>query len=76
MSNIEVYANLANGNKHPVLENIKNCKELVNIVMGEDVGSPPRSFDIKLITESGKTVTVNIPNDHSDATVRIDGETV
>lgn len=27
MSNIEVYANLVNGNKHPVLDNKKNCKE-------------------------------------------------
>lgn len=76
MSNIEVYANLANGNKHPVLENIKNCKELVDIAMGGDVGLPPKSFDIMIITKSGKTVTVNIPNDHSDATVRIDGKTV
>lgn len=73
---IEVHANLVNGNKHPVLETIKNCKELINIVMGDDVGSPPKSFDIKIITESGKTVTVNIPNDHSGATVRIDEQLV
>lgn len=76
MSNVEVYAPLVNGSVLPYYETGESCKYLVERILGDDLRPPAKSLVLKIITDSGKTVTLNIPNDHSDATVRIDGEKI
>ncbi|MDV6347503.1 hypothetical protein R2083_08240 [Nitrosomonas sp. Is35] len=76
MSNVEVYAPLVNGSVFPYHETGESCKYLVDRILGDDLRPPAKSLVLKIITDSGKTVILNIPNDHSAATVRIDGEII
>ncbi|MCW8876612.1 MAG: hypothetical protein OQK04_19370 [Kangiellaceae bacterium] len=77
MSNIEIYASLVNGGVFQLLENGEGCNILVETVLGDDLRPPPSNLTIKVKTDSGKNVTVIIPNDYSSkAIVQIEGESI
>ncbi|ALQ51881.1 hypothetical protein [Nitrosomonas ureae] len=76
MGNVEIYAPLVNGSVFPYYENGESCKYLVERILGDDLRPPARSLTIRIITTSGKEVVIVIPNDHSEATVRLDGEKI
>jgi len=76
MSNIEVYAPLVDGSMFPFHEKGESCKFLIEEILGDDLRPPPRRLTIKIKTSSGKDVIINIPNDHSEATVNINGESI
>lgn len=76
MSNIEIYANMVDGSLHPSHRKGDSCRNLVIKTIGDDTGPPARNLIIKIDTESGKTVEVIVPNNQSEAIVRLDGEII
>jgi hypothetical protein len=76
MSNIEVYAPLVDGGLMPFHGKGDSCSLLIESILGDDFAASPSSIEIKVETASGKVVTVIIPNDPSEAIVRIDGELI
>ena len=76
MSNIEVYAPLVDGGLSPLHEEGESCSLLVETILGDDLRPPPRCLTIRIRTESGKEVIIIVPNDQSNAVVRVDGEIV
>ncbi|MFC4593507.1 hypothetical protein [Sphingobium tyrosinilyticum] len=75
MSNVEIDAPLVNGDLMPYHERGESCRLAVEMLIGDDFGAPPRSLNFTVHTDSGKTVKLVIPYDHtSSAVVLVDGE--
>lgn len=73
MSNFKIDAPLVNGSSFPLHESGDSCASLVVTLLGDDLRPPPRSVIIEVITASGKTVNITIPNDtNSVVNVKID----
>ncbi|TDY82960.1 UNVERIFIED_ORG: hypothetical protein C7429_101449 [Pantoea allii] len=75
MGNVNIYAGLVNGDLMPIIEN-RSSKEIVTAFTGDDTGAPPSSVTIEVITESGSTVKIYIPNSSADASVTVDGRRI
>ncbi|ENI5905627.1 hypothetical protein ACNY92_004233 [Citrobacter freundii] len=52
----------------------KTSEEIVTAFTSDDTGAPPTSVTIEVITESGSTVKIYIPNSSADASVTVDGK--
>lgn len=77
MSNIEIDAPLVDGRLKPLHESGDTCWDAVNLLIGDDVGTPPTSLNFTVQTLSGKTVKLVIPYDHTAvAKVYIDDKIV
>jgi len=77
MSNISIEAPLVDGSLMPYITQGESCDAAVQIVTGDDLRPAPRHLVIQVLTASGKTVKVIIPNSATDnAVVRIDGEII
>lgn len=77
MSNIEIDAPLVDGSLMPYHEKGESCRLAIELLIGDDFGAPPRSLNFTVHTESGKTVRLVIPYDHTGhARVLVDGEVV
>ena len=75
MSNVRIYAGLANGDLMPIVEE-KSSDQIVLGFVGDDTGPPVRSLTIEVITESGAKVRINVPNSSANASVSIDGKII
>lgn len=76
MGNVEIEASLVDGGLMPYIDESHSCKAAVQFVTRDDQRPPVRNLFINIKTESGKTVSVVIPNDTTHAIVNIDGEKV
>ena len=77
MSNVEIYAPLVNGDIYPYHEDGEGCNILVENVLGDDLRPPPKNLTIKVKTDSGKNITIIIPNNHtSKAVVQVDDKNI
>ena len=75
MGNLKIHAGLVNGDLMPIIED-KSSEEIVAAFTGDDIGAPPTSVTIEVITESGTKVSIFIPNSSADASVTVDGNRV
>lgn len=75
MGNLKIHAGLVNGDLMPIIED-KSSEEIVAAFTGDDIGAPPTSVTIEVITESGTMVRIFIPNSSADASVTVDGNRV
>jgi len=77
MSNISIEAPLVDGSLMPYISKDDSCLQAVELIVGDDLRPPPRHVIIEILTASGKTVRVIVPNSGTDtAIVTIDGERV
>lgn len=75
MSNVEFYLPAVDGSEYRLVSKGDSCKEAIHNVLSDDWAAPPRGLVIKVMTESGKELTVRIPYSHDGrASVQIDGE--
>ena len=77
MSNIEVSLPTVDGGALFPHEFGESCKLAIHTLYSDDFAAPPKFMQIEIKTDSGKTVKVFIPYDHtSKASVTIDGENI
>lgn len=67
LSNIEIDAPLVDGRLKPYHKNGATCWDAVNLLVGNDFGTPPTSLNFTIHTLSGKIVKLVIPYDHTAA---------
>ncbi|MGK3131143.1 hypothetical protein ACCW76_18285 [Pantoea sp. C8B4] len=75
MGNVKIYAGLVNGDLMPIIED-KSSSQIVTAFTGDDTGVPPSSLTIEVVTDSGSTVRIYIPNSSANASVTIDGSQI
>lgn len=75
MGNVKIYAGLVNGDLMPIIEN-QSSEEIVTTFTGDDMGAPPTSVTIEVVTESGTKVRIYIPNSSAQASVSLDGKRI
>ena len=77
MSNIRLEATLVDGSAINYIDANKSGKNFIELITGDDIAPPVQRLEINIITKSGKSIVVIIPNsDTSDVIVRIDGTTI
>ncbi|GLK90034.1 hypothetical protein GCM10017655_30960 [Pseudomonas turukhanskensis] len=77
MSNLDIYLPLVDGSACWPVAKGDLCKDAIQTVFSDDWGAPPRALVIKVLSGSGKEITVYIPYDNNGkASVQIDGEQV
>ena len=77
MSNIEVTLPTVDGGALYPHEFGESCKLAIHTLYSDDFAAPPKYMQIEVKTDSGKTVKVLIPYDHtSKASVTVDGSEV
>lgn len=73
MGNVKIYAGLVNGDLMPIIED-QSSEEIVLAFTGDDIGTPPTSVTIEVVTESGTKIMIYIPNSSAVASVSVDGK--
>jgi hypothetical protein len=77
MSNIKLETALVDGSSIAYINANDSCEKFVEFITGDDIRPPVQKLEITIMTKSGKSIVVIIPNsDTSDAIVRIDGTTI
>ncbi|MCG7972052.1 MAG: hypothetical protein JBO36_15490 [Candidatus Thiodiazotropha taylori] len=77
MSNIEVTLPAVDGSLYSPHEFGESCKLAIHTLFTDDFAAPPSRMVIEVKTNSGKSVKVSIPYDHTGrASVTIDGQQV
>ena len=72
MNNFEFRVSFKNGDAQYLNEEWSTGNEFVEWVCGDDTGVPVQGISISVTTESGKKVSIEMPNDQSDPYVLID----
>ena len=71
MKNLKMSLPLVNGGLLPL--DFETGKQLIQELISDDFGAPPRSLVIECTTEDNKTVTISIPySDKNEVSVSID----
>jgi len=77
MSNIEIDARLVDSSLLPIHSLGESGRKAVETLIGVDIGPPPRTLELTIHTQSGKTVKVIIAAaDHGKASVSVDGQLI
>jgi len=77
MSNISISAPLVDGSLMPYINKGDSCLQAVELLTGDDLRPPASRVVIEIVTDSGKTVQVIIPNSNAgNAIVTVNGDRV
>lgn len=76
MSNIKFDVFFDDGAHRDLLRAGDPPSEMARLIFGDDTGPSVRNLIIEIVTDSGKTVRVAIPNDSSRVIIDIDGERI
>ena len=63
MNEMSINFPLVDGSSLPLQYN--SCKELIELIIGNDIRPPISSMQISIKTEDGKKIRIGIPNDDS-----------
>jgi hypothetical protein len=64
MRNLNLSLPLADGGRHPL--DFESGRELIQELLGDDWGAPPRCLQIEAKAQDGRTVIISIPYSDSD----------
>ncbi|WP_417908851.1 hypothetical protein [Candidatus Electronema sp. PJ] len=73
MKNFEFRISFVNGDASFLNEGWSTGKDFLEHVYGDDTGVPVTGISISVETESGKKVSIVVPNNQSDPYVLVDG---
>ena len=63
MNEMSINFPLVDGSSLPL--QYSSCKELIELIIGDDIRPPISSMQINIKTEDGKTIRIGVPNDNS-----------
>lgn len=76
MSEIEITASLVDGSVQDFLEPGQTAADLIKLIVGDDCRPPVRRLSIKITTEKGAVVEIEVPNGPSPVSVSVDSHEI
>lgn len=76
MAGIEITASLVDGSALDFLETGQKAEDLVKLIAGDDCNPPVKWLSIKITTEKGAVVEIEVPNRPSSVSVSVDGREI